>query len=64
MAVCAQKHRAEPRRTKGRPPPCFITLSHRFNLDDFRTKIAQILRAERASENLRKIKNLDTVERF
>ena len=51
VAVGAQKHGAELRRRKGRPSPSFIALPHRFDLDDLRTEITQILRAQRTSEN-------------
>src|SRR5262249_47823284 len=52
VAVGAQKHRAESRCWKRRPSPRLIPLPPRFDLDHLRAEIAQILRAERAGENL------------
>ncbi|MET4198894.1 hypothetical protein ABIA95_002894 [Bradyrhizobium sp. LA8.1] len=64
VAIGTQKHRAEAGRGKGRPAARLISLPHRFDLDDFGAEIAEILRAERTCEHLRKIENLDTVKRF
>src|ERR1700751_3198781 len=64
VAIGTQKHRAEAGRGKGWPAARLVSLPHRLDLDDFGAEIAEILRAKRTCEHLRKIENLDTVKRF
>jgi len=54
----ALETRCELRRRKGRPSPSFIALPHRFDLDDLRAEITQILRAQRTSENFERSRTL------
>src|SRR5204863_8585731 len=52
VAIGAQKHRAKPWRRERRPAAGFIALPDRFDLDDFRTEVAEILGAKRAGQDL------------
>src|SRR5262249_8673326 len=63
VTIGTQDHRAKAGRRKRRPSPRLIALPHRLNLDDLGAEIAEILRAEGARENFRKIENLDAIER-